>query len=619
MNTILSWIDDRTGLVSAWRQTADQRLPGAPSLRYVLPSMLLCGFLVEAITGVCLWMFYSAGTQSAWESVFWVQEHVMGGWLLRGVHSFTGHAMVVLAMLWLLQLVLGWLYRAPREFVFWIALGIFGCLLGLLLTGDLLRWDQEGATATQVRVRFALMLPFVGESAYKVVSGGTDFGSLTLTRFLALHGGVLSAALGALLVCNHFVVRRVGLKGSAKAPAEGGAFWPCQATLNSIAWLALVVIVGAILLWPAMHGAHKGQPHGQYLGAALGAPAEPGSAYAAARPEWAFLALYQFAHLFPGEKAYIPIFIVPSLLALYALLMPFIGRILLGHLLNLAFAFGLIGAALWLSVMCIQNDRKDEQHQAALAQGEHDAERVKELMRFRGGAPLAGAGSLLREDPKTAGPKLFERHCASCHAFVDGGGKGIKSEKQSAPNLYHFASREWLAGLLDAKRITKPEYFGNTAFRKGAMAGYVKDTFGELDDDIKAQRDKVVLAMSALAQLPYQKDADAKDAAKIKEGREHLTKKDFDCIDCHRFDGKGPRKDGYPDLTGYGTREWLVGIIGNPAHERFYGTKNDRMPIYASATSPISAKEIEVLADFLRQDWYEPAVAEAPKSAAPAK
>ena len=86
MNAILSWLDDRTGVVSAWQKCCDRGMPGGSGVRYVLPSALAFTFVVEAITGVLLWMFYSAGAQSSWESVYWIQEKVLGGWLLRGIH-----------------------------------------------------------------------------------------------------------------------------------------------------------------------------------------------------------------------------------------------------------------------------------------------------------------------------------------------------------------------------------------------------------------------------------------------------------------------------------------------------------------------------------------------------
>ncbi len=81
------------------------------------------------------------------------------------------------------------------------------------------------------------------------------------------------------------------------------------------------------------------------------------------------------------------------------------------------------------------------------------------------------------------------------------------------------------------------------------------------------------------------------------------------CTECHTFHGKGTASG--PDLTGYGSRDWLIGIIANPAHKRFYGKENDRMPAYAeSATDAkknlLSRQELELLVDWLRGEWYEP-------------
>jgi ubiquinol-cytochrome c reductase cytochrome b subunit len=613
MNAILSWLDDRTGLVSACQKSCDRSMPGGSGVRYVLPSALAFTFVVEAITGVLLWMFYSAGAQSSWESVYWIQEKVLGGWLLRGIHFYAGNLMVVLALLWLLELVVGRFYRAPGEFVFWVALAIFGCLLGLLLTGDLLRWDQEGVTSTEVRTRFLLLLPVVGSNLFKLAVGGNAFGHLTATRFLALHAGVLGAILAALLAWNCRLLGRHGLVCSCcKAESSTGKpYWPNQSVLNTTGWLLVMVAVGLLIARTGWHGHHAGQPAGQYLGAPLGAPAAPGSAYSAARPEWAFWALYEFAHMFPGEWAVVPIFIVPSILALFAFLMPFIGRHWLGHVFNLLVVAGLLAVAVLLSRNLLRADRHDPGFQAALAEGEQEAARVKQLVRAGGGVPITGARTLLAEDPKTQGPKLFAQYCASCHSLTDEKGQGIQAEKPTAPNLYRYASREWIAGLLDPKRIVGPERFGNTAFKNAEMVGFVKDNFAEMEADDKKKLEKTVIALSAEAGLPYQQQADAPAAATIKEGRE-LMLKDYRCVDCHKFYDTGTTGKGCPELTGYGSRAWIVGIISNPAHPHYYAKKNDRMPVYAEfptepAKNQLSPKSIEILADFLRHDWYEPA------------
>jgi len=604
MKAILRWLDDRTGLLTAVGATIDRPLPGAPSLRYVIPSMLLFGFVVEAITGLVLWMYYSAGAQTAWESVYWIQEGLHGGWLLRGIHFYTANVMVAISLLYVVQLVLTRTYRAPYEFVFWVALAMAGSLLGLMLTGDLLRWDQEGYWSTQVRVSFLMLLPQIGADLFKLAAGGPAFGHLTLTRFFALHVGVMGVALAALLACHWWLVGRCGLK-SPHTDGQPERSWPGQAVLNTLGWLVLMGLVVALLALPFAQGPHTGQLHGQYLGAPLGAPADPADAYAAARPEWAFLALYEFSNLFPGELKILPIFVITSIIAFVLVLMPFIGLSNKGHLLNLLILFCLMIGAVGLSIWGIVADARNTLHQTALAAGHEQAQRARELAKGPQGIPVTGALTLVRSDPKIQGPKLFEQHCASCHAWTDPSGKGMKPEKPSAPNLYHFADRAWIAGLMDPKRIVSPEYFGGTAFRKGEMAGFVKDSFADLGADEKKQLQAAVAALSAEAGLKSQREADAADAALIATGRKAMTG-EYDCTNCHKLHEKG-KLGSAPDLTGYGSREWLTGIISNPAHKRFYGPKNDRMPLYAESPDPekniLSVQSVEILADWLRGDW----------------
>lgn len=608
MKTLLRWLDERTGAISGLGAALDRPLPGAPSLRYVLPSVLGFAFVVEAITGVVLWMYYSPGAQTAWESVYWIQEGLYGGWLLRGIHFYAGQLMLACALLYVVQLVVLRTYRAPREFTFWVALGLVVALMGMLLTGDLLRWDQEGYWSTQVRTSFCMLLPGVGAYLYKVAIGGPAFGHLTATRFFALHAGVITVAVAALLACNWWLLGRQGLK-NARDEANPGRSWPGQGVINSLGWLVFIGLTLFLVLRPALEGPHPGQAHGGYLGAPLGAPADPAEAYAAARPEWAFLALYEFSNLFPGELKILPIFVIPGLIATVLVLMPFIGRWMVGHLFNLLFVAGLAAGAVYLSLMGIRLDAANDLHQVALKAGHEQAERARLLAKSPQGIPVSGALTLLRSDAKLQGPKLFEQHCVSCHAWVDAKGQGMKPEKQTAPNLYQFADRAWVAGLFDPKRVASDEYFGGTAFRKGEMVGFVKDTFSDLDADEKEQLTAAVAAFSALAGLKSQREIDARDADLIKKGHEALG--EYDCANCHKMGAKGRLGDA-PDLTAYGSRQWLIDIISNPAHKRFYGDRNDRMPLYAEfpdepAKNILSAQAIEILTDWLRGEWYEPA------------
>jgi len=599
MSFLLDWIDDRTGLTTALKNCREATVPGGARWRYVWPCTLVFAFTVQVITGLFLWMLYSPSAQTAWESVYYLQYEVQGGWLLRGIHHYSAQVTLVLVGVYLVQMILTGSYRAPREFVFWVVVLMGMVVLALMLTGDLLAWDQNSYWATQVRTKFLTLLPGVGGGLYRLAAGGPAFGHLTLTRFFALHAGVFSAAFLALLVLHGWLVRRAAAKDAPKTP--GSSYWPGQAMRNVLVCLVVLAVVLGLTL---QHGTSC-----EDGGVALGAPADPADAYAAARPEWAFLGLYEFSNMFPGELKILPIFVIPGALVCVVFLMPFLGRHAAGHAFNMIFVGFLLIALVALSLRSLAHDRDNKNHQAALAAGRQQSLRVKQLARAPDGIPVGGALTLLRNDPKTQGPKLFKQHCAGCHDCVDADGNGIKAEEVSAPNLFGYAGRRWVVGFLDPEKIRSDDYFGATNLRNGDMANFVKESFSDMEKEDEEDRETIVMALSAESHLPSQAEIDKRDTERIQEGKELMTDY-FGCTDCHKFHDKG-QLGGAPDLTGYGSREWTVAIISNPAHKRFYGDGNDRMPAYAEDTDQpanniLGSRDIELLADWLRGDWYEP-------------
>jgi ubiquinol-cytochrome c reductase cytochrome b subunit len=147
------------------------------------------------------------------------------------------------------------------------------------------------------------------------------------------------------------------------------------------------------------------------------------------------------------------------------------------------------------------------------------------------------------------------------------------------------------------------------------MAEFVTDSFADLDEDGQAQLDDLIVALSAQAALPAQEtlDAEADKSGQIERGIEAFAYS-FDggsCVDCHKMGDEDPEY-GAPDLTGYGSREWLIQFLSDPSHSRFYGEGNDRMPSFAKdAAQPennlLDRQSLELLVDWLRGDWYEAA------------
>jgi ubiquinol-cytochrome c reductase cytochrome b subunit len=522
-----------------------------------------------------------------------------GGWLLRGIHHFTASVMNVLLVLHLMQVVIDGAYRAPREFNFWFGLGLLLLVLGLSLTGYLLPWDQKGYWASKVATNIMAIVPLIGPALQKLVIGGPDYGHHTLSRFFALHAGILPACVMALLFWHIFLFRRHGItaKDPKRKPAE--YFWPDQVLKDGVACLAVLAAVLFLVLRPWLFNT------GEDLGAELGAPADPSETYSAARPEWYFLFLFEFLKYFPGGTEVWGAIVIPGLIMGLIFLMPVIGRWNLGHRFNVGLSFSLLAGVMLLTYLAMTKDKRDPAFKLAVEEARRDAVRVKILAQSPSGIPREGAVTLLRNDPLTQGPKIFARNCASCHRFDghDGTGNQPKDEA-SASDLKGFATREWLTGLLDPQRTDSPHYFGGTKFKDGKMVRFVKKDVAAFTAEQKEQLNKIIVALSAEAGLLSQRDADQRDAAIVAEGRKLLNNEAMRCTECHKFHDQGEDPTG-PDLTDFGSREWLVDFISNPAHERFYGKRNDRMPKFGE-DKVLDSHAIGLIADWLQGNWYEP-------------
>ncbi len=658
------FLDDRTGWRAALHEALYERVPGGARWRYVWGSTLVFAFLTQVVTGLFLWASYSASGQTAWESVWYIQHEMAGGWLLRGIHHFMAQAMVVLLALHLLQVVIDGAYRAPREVNFWLGLILMMLVLGMALTGYLLPWDQKGYWATRVATNLAGLVPLVGPSLQQLVVGGPDYGHHTLTRFFAIHAGFLPATLVMFLVVHLVLFRKHGLCAKQPLTKPDAMFWPDQVLKDAVAMLAVMAVILGVILLPAIRTTLAGgSVDWGHVGAELGAPADPSQPYAAARPEWYFLFLFQFLKVFEGWGAsgeFLGAIVVPGLIMGVMFLMPIVGRWRLGHRFNIAFTFGLLAGVGLLTGLALNEDyyalwtdkaklaeattlfdqtagdeakllaavggdaakaaaiarqfpaveklRRSEAFLAAVKMARADAERAVELAGRPERIPPGGALQLVRQDPASQGPRLFAQHCGSCHVHVDPAGPDAATAlaKASAANLYGFGTAAWIKGLLDPDQVAGPAYFGNTAHADGDMVGFVQGDLQDHDTWKPADLEAVIAAMAAEAG-----HADASAGAElIAHGRE-LVASDERCGACHRFGDNGTDLGTACDLTGWGSREWIVGILTDPTHERFYGDANDRMPSFGKAAPGgmplLTPEQIGLLADWLRGDWYRPA------------
>src|SRR5437016_2565951 len=345
MNSLLPWLDHRTGYKKFVHEALFENVPGGARWRYVWGSTLTFTLSVQFITGIFLWMAYSPSSQTAWESVYYIQHQMAGGWLLRGIHHFTAQAMNVLLVLHLMQVMIDGAYKAPREINYWFGFFLLLLVLALSLTGYLLPWDQKGYWATKVATNLVAALPGIGPGLQKLIIGGPEYGHHTLTRFFALHAGLIPGLIIVLLAAHIYLFRRHGLTAKEPKRRPDVAFWPDQVLKDSVACLAVLATVLFLIVGPRLFSAQGS------LGPDLGAPADPSEPYSAARPDWYFLFLFQFLKFFPAQTEIIGAIIIPSLAMLVIFLMPFIGKWKLGHRFNVGFLFAILAGAGFLTYM----------------------------------------------------------------------------------------------------------------------------------------------------------------------------------------------------------------------------------------------------------------------------
>ncbi|MFQ6131181.1 MAG: cytochrome bc complex cytochrome b subunit [Armatimonadota bacterium] len=205
-------LDARLSFREALGKALKKPVPGhAIKSTWCLGGTALFVFGLQVVTGILLSIYYKPSPDAAYESVRHITADMRYGWIIRQLHAWGAHVMVILVILHMLKVFFNKAYRPPRELTWVSGVLLLFLTLTFCFTGYLLPWNQLAYWASKVGTDMASTVPVVGEYILYVLRGGPNVTGLTLSRFFTVHALVLPWVVSALLVAHFALVRRLGI------------------------------------------------------------------------------------------------------------------------------------------------------------------------------------------------------------------------------------------------------------------------------------------------------------------------------------------------------------------------------------------------------------------------
>ena len=133
-------------------------------------------FIHLTITGIFLMFFYRPTATAAWDDISTLHTGVAFGLLVRNMHRWGAHLMVLSVFLHMARVFYHGAYKAPREFNWVIGVILLTLTLLLSFTGYLLPWDQLSLWAVTVGTNMMGYTPVFGDQVRFVLLGGREIG-----------------------------------------------------------------------------------------------------------------------------------------------------------------------------------------------------------------------------------------------------------------------------------------------------------------------------------------------------------------------------------------------------------------------------------------------------------
>jgi hypothetical protein len=209
---VINWIDERYTIREPLARILNRSVPRhATRWFYCLGGITAFLFVVQAVTGIFLAVYYKPTPTEAYASIQFIETQVYFGAAMRAIHHWAASGMIIMCVAHALRVFITGAYKAPRE-LNWVG-GVLLLILTLAFgfTGYLLPWDQRAYWATTVGTEIAGSVPDFGTLVLVFLRAGWAVTDLTLSRFYAAHILIIPLMTVLLMGLHFLMVRRQGI------------------------------------------------------------------------------------------------------------------------------------------------------------------------------------------------------------------------------------------------------------------------------------------------------------------------------------------------------------------------------------------------------------------------
>jgi quinol-cytochrome oxidoreductase complex cytochrome b subunit len=167
-------------------------------------------FLALTVTGLYLMFFYVPSVSRAYQDIQAISSSVAFGDLVRNMHRWAAHLMVLTVFLHMIRVFYHGAYKPPREFNWVVGVLLLFFTLMLSFTGYLLPWDQIAFWAITVGTQMAQYAPLLGPQSSFFLLGGIEVGQNTLLRFYVLHVNAFPLIAAIFMIVHFWRIRKDG-------------------------------------------------------------------------------------------------------------------------------------------------------------------------------------------------------------------------------------------------------------------------------------------------------------------------------------------------------------------------------------------------------------------------